>query len=563
MAALREVAAIFGVEFDDSKLKAGNASINHGIGLLKAFGALVAGNALVQGVFGFADSFADAAGQVKDSAALLDLSTAELQELQHAAVMGGAGAETMTAALANLNQRLGATKSGPAAAALRALGVSAKEADGTARSLGDIMDDVAQGMSGVENPARRAALANQLFGGAGRRLLPILKEGEGGVAALRAEIEALGGAMSQESIDAADDYGDAMDRFKVASTSLRSTVATELLPVLTRFAEWITKALAQFARLTRGTHVMQVALVALGVAAAAAGASVVLAWAPVLAPILGMAAAVGTIILAVDDFITMMEGGDSVLGRFIDRHAGMGAQRNTVRSLNEAWDGLKLAIRGGGENLSEFGRDVSEIGENISLAFGKMTASVKGSWNTITGVVTGAWASIENATGGALGRMWDQITAFVAPVVNVLRRIGSAIGTEMQSELDAMNPAQRGRVQSATPAGVVAGAVGAAGSGIQSVGTGFADVFRSTLDDWRGLVLNVPTTGGRAQTVAAPASRNTTTTTQRTTTIGPIAVHATPGMDERRLAREVTRQIERHEAARNDEAHPATHPEED
>src|SRR4051812_32896766 len=100
-------------------------SISTGMGLLRQFGGVLAGNAVVQGLRNFAHEFEQQAGQIEDTADSLGLTTTELQELNYAAEQGGVGTQQMSAALATLqrNAVAAARGGGPAAAAFQALGL--------------------------------------------------------------------------------------------------------------------------------------------------------------------------------------------------------------------------------------------------------------------------------------------------------------------------------------------------------------------------------------------------------------------------------------------------------
>ncbi|HSN26761.1 MAG TPA: hypothetical protein VLT45_10760 [Kofleriaceae bacterium] len=351
MDALRAVAAFFGVKFDARPLEQGNKQIDGSIAALKTLGAALASSAIVVGIRNFVDSYSEAGSDINDAADQIGIGTQALQELQFAASQSGVRVEQMNVALSQLSARAAEarTGSGAAAAAFHALGIRATDAHGQVRPVSDLMDDIATGMMRIENPAQRVRIATDLFGGAGRRLVGVLHQGEGGLAELRAQVQALGGGMSEEGIAAADAYGDAMGRWNVAMMSIKTTVAVFLLPKLQAITDMVSKVVAAITKFTHGTNLVQAAVVAASIALA-------VRYLPVIrnaitavtnftrAQALSMLGFVA-LVLIVDDLIALFSGGHSVIGEFIDAMLGAGAAENVVVSLREAWQDLIDTIR--------------------------------------------------------------------------------------------------------------------------------------------------------------------------------------------------------------------------
>lgn len=409
--ALREIAARFGIEFDDEELSKGVQSIGGAIDRLKEFGQLLAANEFVQRVREFANQFEEQAGRIDDTSQTLGLTAAEFQALGYAAEQGGLNAEQATASWATLNRNLAAAAQGSKAqaGAFSALGVSLKNADGTTRSMRDVVADLAPALEGITDPARRASLAQQLLGENGRRLLTILKSGEGGIAALTQEFEQLGGALSQESIEAAGAYGDEMNRLRVAQDGLRATLATALLPILTGVAQKTREWMVTIGGMLRQSEAARAALLVLGAIAAAVAIKVLIAWAPVLIPLAKIALIVAAVILVLDDLITTVNGGDSATRRFIDGMLGAGATVGIVNGLKEGWEALKFIIA---EVVTWGSRVWRELGDNLSYArrwFGELFDDIDRWFNSIgNGIFSGLWQgflSFFRGVGNLLGRI--------------------------------------------------------------------------------------------------------------------------------------------------------------
>lgn len=306
--------------------------------------------------FAFATAFAADAEALRDTARESRVTTTQLQELDHAAAQGGVGVERMRAGVATFGQSLRAAErwGNGTTGMLRRLGIQTRDAGGHIRPTGDLLDEVAVAMEHIESPTRRARVAVQLFGESGRRMLDVLHTGPGGIAALRAELAELGGGVTPEAVEASREFTQATEKLSRAQDSLRSVLAVALLPALS----WVTQKGAElaglFARLTNGTHVVQIALAALGVVGAAAAAALIIAWAPVAAPYIAAAAAAAALVVILDDVITFVEGGDSALGRMIDSLFGVGTATEYVHELKEEWEAVQNAISGAIGAVAEF-----------------------------------------------------------------------------------------------------------------------------------------------------------------------------------------------------------------
>lgn len=139
---------------------------NVGLAALGAVGGLIA----------FAENAAGSAAAIDDVANRTGAARSELQRLAFAAKQSGAanGLQSIEQALKALDVQLvkGAKDTGPAAEALRALGL-------TTTQLIDLPAEakfakIAEAIKGVENPALQTQIALKLFGGAGQELVPLL-----------------------------------------------------------------------------------------------------------------------------------------------------------------------------------------------------------------------------------------------------------------------------------------------------------------------------------------------------------------------------------------------------
>lgn len=424
--ALRELLASFGFEVDSSALKTADAAVKKmavsmrglvssaketgerttkGLGMqdlvkaVQGFGAAWAANALVQRVAGFARELEHVGSELQDTSAQLGVSTVALQQWRYIAGQSGASAQAVSNGLAYLQRNAVAAANGgkAQAAVFQRLGVSIRDASGNIRPASDLMLDVGVGISRLGDDASRTAVAMQLFGRGGRALIPTFAQGEEGIRKMREEFEALGGGMSTEAVDAADEYGDAITRIDTAMLSLRSRIGVSLLPVLAWLADRMAFTVGWFSKATKGGHELEVGMGLLGLTAARAAWRFIAAWASALWPVAAAAAAIGVVVLVVGDLVAMFQGKKSVIGAFVDELWGIGTTKQVVTDLTDAWDGFVMTLEWIGEKISEIFGKVSSLGTSVREAFsGSLSSGVLGQLRDAATSTAGAFEHDRN-----------------------------------------------------------------------------------------------------------------------------------------------------------------------
>ena len=444
--ALRELLAKFGFEVDTAALDRADAAIartsarvqemgreaqaagpkvQKGLKLadlgrgLQALGLAAAATAAVRSVVSLAHGIEQMGSELQDTSAQTGLSIRALQEWRFIAGQSGASADGVTRSLGFFQRAVFAASRGGKgqASVFRQLGVSVTDASGRLRPTSDLMMEAGLAIAGLGDDAARTAYATKIFGREGLTLLPLFAQGEAGVAKLREQFNALGGGMSGEASAAADEYGDAIGRFDLALTSVKGTVATALLPTLTRFQDWLSKGVGWFTRLAKGSRVAEIGMVALSAAAVVAAASFAAAWFSALWPVALAALLVGIFALEVEDLITYLEGGDSAIGRFIDSIFGVGAAKKHLELL-----------KGGFHIVANAARVAAAV---ITTAFGAVAAVVKAVNSQVAsavGAVRGAATFLGIGAPGAPGTTpgaGPQSTRSVATVPSSASRVVS------------------------------------------------------------------------------------------------------------------------------------------
>ena len=356
MSALEEIFARFTTEFDDSALQKGDESTSTLMGSLRQLGTLLAGGAIAAGAKRFISTSAAIGDELDKTSRVIGIDTQALQSWRHAANLSGVSSGSFTQGLIKLQRTMGDAQRGTATALepFRDLGVAFEDSAGQLRPVEDVLLDLADPLSNMESSSERVAILSTLMGRAGARVGPLFEQGAAGVAAMRQELEDLGGGASPEMIQAAAELTDANARMDLAFLGLRSRIATGLLPVVQRGVEGFTKMVVAVGRLWENSKILQAALAVLGGVAAVAAAKIVIGFAPAILSFALMAAAAAGVLLVVEDFLVALEGGDSVLGNFSEGIYEWIAANEGISGVADAWGQLLAVVE---EVYSYFGGD--------------------------------------------------------------------------------------------------------------------------------------------------------------------------------------------------------------
>lgn len=214
-----------------------------GIGVL-AGAATAAGYAVERLLSGYTERV----GELHNFARQTGFSVEALQEFRYAADLADVGVENFDRSLGVFMRTLGQAKTGtgPLLTWMKKAGAEGKALHGAMRGKGSeaSLEAVITAMAKLEDPTKRAALAQAAFGRGGGKMVRLALEGSTGLARLREEARRFG-LVSAEEAERAEEFGDAMTRMKYATTGLVNLLGGELIPalrpVIDGMSEWIVK----------------------------------------------------------------------------------------------------------------------------------------------------------------------------------------------------------------------------------------------------------------------------------------------------------------------------------
>lgn len=213
-----------------------NQNVNatsQGLNVLKRAAAPLAG--AIAGMFAAntIQNQVDWGDQLQKTNLRIGASTEALSQYNYVAKLSGVEFGQLTTAWQRQTRRIAeaAAGTGVASEALDRLGLSAQALNQLAPE--EQFERIATAMQNVESSSERVALAQKLWDSEGVKLVQIVNQGTDAIAAMRAEADALGLTISQDTANAMATYNDEVDRLKFAAQGLSQTIAAEMIPSMT------------------------------------------------------------------------------------------------------------------------------------------------------------------------------------------------------------------------------------------------------------------------------------------------------------------------------------------
>ncbi len=289
-------------------------------GIASKAGSALAGMFTIGAVVAATKQVIDYGGAITDLAARTKLSTTAAQELDYAAKQNGSSIDSVAKVIEKMGINLaGGGKS--AVAGISALGLSLSELRTMAPDKQ--FEVISDKIRGIEDPAARAKIAFDIMGKGAAEVMPLIAAGVGEA---RDKARELGVVLSEDTVSALDDAGDAMDTLKTTAMVLVGQAIGPMLPALTKIASMLAGGLSSGLKGARSLFDQMLQGIVGGIAKlydfAAAGLEIARAF-PSVADKLGITAAA-------------VEGLRSKAQSWRDTAAGMAASTNEVARASDA-----------------------------------------------------------------------------------------------------------------------------------------------------------------------------------------------------------------------------------
>lgn len=376
-------------------------------------GIAAAGAAIVGPLMQITSGFVSSGDKLNKMALRTGVAVEALSELEFAAEQTGTGLDTMEKGLAGLSRTFFQAKRGSGAAvdALKEIGLTVKDLDGLKPD--EQFNLIADGLTKLSDASMKGAVSQQIFGRAGRQLLPMLSGAKGGIEALRKEARELGRQVSTEDAQSAADLADAWNRIKSVWTAVKTQVGAALAPALTEISGLVLNIIQgsvdwmkENRHLVKMIAAVGAALMAGGAAISAFGGLLIFAGFALggLITIMGVVGSAIGLILSPLGLITIAVGG--AIAAFV----------KLTSAGEQMANGVSRIFAFAGRQIETFKDVVGGIGDalragNLELAFEIAMTGVELVWNEALGALSGAWdgflPGLVEAFAGAMGTISD------------------------------------------------------------------------------------------------------------------------------------------------------------
>ncbi|WP_166163100.1 phage tail tape measure C-terminal domain-containing protein [Chelativorans oligotrophicus] len=433
--ALRVNLGIDTAAFSDG-LKQAHAGLQK-FGMLAKQGLLAAGAAAGTAAAAFGvmvKNTIDTADEMSKAALKIGVPIEELSRLKYAADLSGVSFEQLQTAVGRLSRVMNDAKNGSAEAVqtFDQLGISAINADGSLKSASAILAEVADRFATMPEGAEKTALAMELMGRSGANMIPLLNGGSAALSQLMSEADTFGQVFTQAMGTNAEAFNDNISRLSGTLGNLAARVATELLPHLVSFTDWLVEnapAIQQWA----GVVIEQFAIFGQNIAQLKTEIDTIIA---------GFQAFRDGVTAAVNQVDATLRGWSEQLVGIFAAIPGQMAQigRNIISGLWQGilgqWEIFKADVSGLAAGITGTFKSVlgihspstvmAEIGQNImqglSQGMQSMAGSVTGGAGTIANDLQSAFQGIGSSIAGLVNKTksWRDV---IADIISQIARI--------------------------------------------------------------------------------------------------------------------------------------------
>ncbi|EHK1058482.1 hypothetical protein J4S57_002110 [Salmonella enterica] len=417
MAIVNELITKFGFIGDLAPQETFNANLKASIGLLAGLGAAIAGSAA--GVAGWVTSISQSIDPLVQFSRETGVAIETVQTLGYAASVNGSSVDALQASLGEMTKRVGefvSTGEGEAKDVAERLGLQFKDMNGQVKNSNVIFRELADKLYGMSQAEKFSVLDKM---GIDRSMVQLLSMTGEEISSLQNKAEALG-VVTQDQADQFAAYNDSLTTLGKGFDGIKFQVAVGFVPVLKDLVDGFTDFLIANKDLIKNglAHLGEIifsvmgmirrflpiiGLITTGFVAwkiAAIGLRTVLA--TIFSPVVLITAAIVAVVLVIDDLLTAMEGGQSVIADFFKDNWGI----DIVPALKEAKASLMAFIN-----------YAIGVFEPLADAIASMFRMV---WHLITGAFTGDFQDAMNDA----QNVFDSLMAFITGAFGV---VGDAI----------------------------------------------------------------------------------------------------------------------------------------
>lgn len=385
----------------------------------KTKGLSAAGAAVAGGLIANAVNAGKTADDLNTLAKQYGVTTAEIQKMNYAQDLIDVSTDDMLRSYSKMEKTMAsAAKAGDyAGTAFGKLGVEITNSDGSMRKANDVWYDTLEALSKVGNETERDQISMDIFGKSAMELAGVIDDGGAALKKLGDEAEQNGLILSQDALDGANQFNDALDKLKATATQAflesGAELAESLIPALEKLVGTVAKVLDWFANLDGDTQtfILTIAGVVAAISPVAGIVSKISGAASSLISVLGGLAApvviIGALIAAIAIFGDKIQ---EVLGK-----ADSFLQNIFAKDFTEVFGPIL------GEALNGFFANLKNIWDSIKMLFDGIIDFIRG---VFTGDWKRAWEGVKEIFGGVFKAL---VSVAKAPINAIIALINGAI----------------------------------------------------------------------------------------------------------------------------------------
>ncbi len=214
-----------------SDMENAKSTVGNAVNVMKSAAIALGGAFSAQMFVGWIRGAIDAADEMSKLSVKTGIAMGDISGLELAFRLGGAESGAFATSMSKLAKQVVEGND-----AFKLLGIETRNADGTVRSMKDVLYDTADAFQETEDGTAKTALAIQLFGKSGADLIPILNGGSEGLRDMDEMAKKLGLTMDEETGKKAELFNDTLDLIGLSLQGVARQVATEMLPTLASLA---------------------------------------------------------------------------------------------------------------------------------------------------------------------------------------------------------------------------------------------------------------------------------------------------------------------------------------
>lgn len=437
------------------------------------------GAALVTGSFAMAlretatrfDELGDAATRMGN------VTVEELDRFGFVAEMAGSDAQTAQASIEGLSRAIGeaANGVGRGAQAFEKFGLSARNSDGTVKSVSQVIDDLRGKLDGLSQ-AEQSAMIQRL--GMDRTMLEVLTSDTSALEAEYNKRMELLGLNADEVASVSAEFNDGIGRMSRSFNDLFTAIAVRIMPAVTdvfeTFSRWIIEngdgilevlspfvtALEIAIRVVRNlvetvldfaSALGPVPALVAGIAAAWKTINVVFAMSPIGRVVTGITALISVIGLLKNDFEVAMKGGKSFFSFWVPLV-------DTINAVSDAISNFYGYLENSGalQNFADTFSNVFGFIESVVQTWGGVLQTVLGGVVALftgnTEMLSAAWNNLFDGMKGVV----ENFVAFFSNIFGGISKVAKGLFNFFSSseEVDEANNGKRGQGNKTIPDGL-------------------------------------------------------------------------------------------------------------